>query len=51
MRQTKGMTPEEVKAFLQKRGGVDGGKIMRRWEEGKTGEGYQQVVGPDSGTM
>lgn len=50
-RQTKGMTPEEVKRFLEKRGGVDGAKISRRWEEGKGGEGYQQVVGPDAGQM
>lgn len=51
MEQTKGMTAEQVHDFLKKRGTVDGGKVMRRWEEGKTGEGYMQVVGADRGTF
>lgn len=51
MQQTKGMTAEQIKEFLQKRGTIDGWKLMHRWEEGKTGEGYAQVVGADSGTM
>jgi hypothetical protein len=51
LQQTKGMNAEQIREFLAKRGSVDGGKVMRRWEEGKTGEGYMQVAGPDSGAM
>jgi hypothetical protein len=51
MEQTKGMNAEQLREFLKKRGSVDGGKVMRRWEEGKGGEGYMMVAGPDSGAM
>ena len=51
LQQTKGMNAEQIREFLAKRGSIDGGKLMRRWEEGKTGEGYMQVAGPDSGAM
>ena len=51
MQETKGMNAEQVKEFLKGKGVVDGAKVMRRWEEGKGGEGYMQVVGADRGTF
>ena len=46
MRETQGMSPEEVKAHLKKRGAVDGGKIIF-----PKGQGAQQMTGADGGAF
>lgn len=50
-KQTQGMSAEEVKEFLEKRGVVDGFNVMKRQQKGQQGAGYYQVVGADSGAM
>jgi hypothetical protein len=47
MRDTKDMTPEQVKEYLKARPQIDGDKIMR----GRKGDGYLGLTGALSGTM
>ena len=47
MKETKGMSQEQVKEYLSKRPHIDGAKIMR----GREGDGYLGLTGAFSGTM
>ena len=47
MAQTRGMTADQVRAFLSQRDRVDGEKIM----DGRKGSGYQMMAGVFGGTM
>jgi hypothetical protein len=56
-RQTAGMTPDEVKEFLEKRGVVDGFDVMKRKErhtvkpKGESAGSYYVVTAADSGAF
>jgi|SRR5947209_18866378 len=47
MKETKDMTPEQVKEYLSTRPHIDGNKIMR----GREGDGYLGLTGARSGAM
>ena len=47
MKETQGMSTEQLKEYLSKRPHIDGDKIMR----GRKGDGYLALTGAFSGTM
>jgi hypothetical protein len=47
LKETKDMTPEQVKEYLSKRPHIDGDRIMK----GRKGDGYLGLTGAMSGTM